>query len=311
MIGAVLGDIIGSRYEGSFAREIHAGQDWFGGLCAYTDDTVMTAAVARWLLDGGDVGDHLHDLGRRHLARGYGMSFYTWLLDTPRPPAYGSWGNGAAMRVSPVALWGEDDAEVLALAEASALPTHNHPQGVRGAQVAALAIRRAYALRDPDLWIHALTRDYPTYRLDTFDAEAVRRRGMELECETTVHSALWCAHQGGNFEGMLAHVLSLGGDTDTLAAIAGPMAEGLYGVPEGWIERAAPYFQAGDGVWDVLRRFYQHPRIQARHAQWHRAVPVLPALPERPLLGPLRTPENPFTRYWARRAAQDAERPER
>jgi ADP-ribosylglycohydrolase len=303
MIGAVIGDILGSRYEGSFARDIVAGHDWWSGLCTYTDDTVMTAAVARWLLDGGDVGDHLHELGRRHLGRGYGINFYTWLIDMPRPPAYGSWGNGSAMRVSPVALWGHDEAEVRELARASALPTHNHPQGIRGAEVAALAMHRAYTLRDPDLWAQSIEQEFPAYTLAALDAEKVRQRGMELECETTVHSALWCAHQGGSFEGMLAHVLSLGGDTDTLAAIAGPMAEGLYGVPEAWIHQAAGYFRQGEGVWEVFQRFYQHPRVQARYARWHRPVPMLPDLPERPA-PPVRPPEdNPFTRYWAKKRA--------
>lgn len=310
MIGAVIGDILGSRYEGLPATQIYVPENLWDGMCSYTDDTVLTAAVARWLLDGGDLSSHLHELGNHHLRRGYGESFLTWLLTDPIPPAYGSFGNGAAMRVSPVALWAQDDVELLDLAAKSALPTHTHPQGIRGAQVAAWAMCLARQGLTPDQWAQAIEARFH-YPIEAFDADSVRRRGMELECETTVLSALWCARQGGSFQGTIEHVFSLGGDTDTVAAIAGPMAEGLYGLPPGWVEKAAGYFLSGDGVWETFQRFYAHPRVQANLNLLGQPIPVLPVLP--PLNAPAARAEavkaDPFTRFFQTRAPRAQPRP--
>lgn len=303
MIGAVIGDIMGSRYEGLPSTQIYVPENLWSGLCSYTDDTVLTAAVARWLMDGGDLGDHLYQLGNQHLHRGYGENFVRWLLSDPRPGAYGSWGNGAAMRVSPVVLWAQDEAELLSLARESAAATHDHPQGLRGAQVAAWAMWQARQGMRPAEWMASIEAKFG-YALSTFDADAVRRRGMELECETSVLSAIWAAGHGGSFAGTIEHVLSLGGDTDTNAAIAGPMAEALYGVPQADVDQAAGYFLHGDGVWEIFQRFHQHPRVQARYASWGQSIPVLAALPQLRVPAPRPSEgaaSDPFDKFFARR----------
>ena len=270
MLGAMLGDLVGSPYEsrGLFAPSPQTIDLW-PILAEYTDDTVLTAAVARWCLDGGDLAPLLHEFGNAHLHRGYGGRFIEWLLaDTP-PPPYGSWGNGSAMRVSPVALWADSLNEVEDLAAQSALPTHDHPKGIRGAQVAAWATRHALEHQDR----RALARDVETrfgYPIRAFDPLAVRAEGFQIECEATVLAALWCAICGQTWEGSLRLVLALGGDTDTLGAIAGAIAEGLYGVPPHGLEQLGLRFTRPNRIWPTLSEFYHHPKVAARLKAWNR-----------------------------------------
>jgi len=274
MLGALMGDIMGSRYEGPGWLDDPQAAPLWSADAQFTDDSVLTAAVAQWLLDGGALAYHLHGLGRRHLTRGFGQGFLTWLLTEPPGPAYQSWGNGAAMRVSPVAAWANTPEELLILARASALPTHDHVQGIRGAQAAAWAIR--YAFENPHD-SNALLSDIETrfgYRLAAFDPSAVRARGFELECEATVTSSVWAAAHGGSIEGAMRLILALGGDTDTMGAIAGPICEGLYGLSAETVAQLPRYFHPADGVWSTLARFYAHPRVAQRLATWGRLPPT-------------------------------------
>ena len=137
MIGAIAGDVIGSVHELGGIKSVEF--PLFHPHCRFTDDTVLTIATAYAILRGTPYQTAYRDFGRQHPDAGYGGTFYRWLMMAdPRP--YNSWGNGSAMRVSPVAWVALDEAEVLSLAAASALPTHNHPRGVIGAQAVALAI---------------------------------------------------------------------------------------------------------------------------------------------------------------------------
>ena len=137
MLGAIVGDIIGSIHEGSGMKD--KSFPLFDQFCRFTDDSVLTAAVANKLLDGGEYVDAFHDFFHSYPQAGYGMSFIRWAGNRVRVP-YNSWGNGSAMRVTPIAWAFPRLVEVLEEAENSAVPTHNHPEGVRGAQAVAAAV---------------------------------------------------------------------------------------------------------------------------------------------------------------------------
>jgi ADP-ribosylglycohydrolase len=295
MLGALIGDVMGSVWEGQEPLPIPEAVELWTGLSRFTDDSVLTAAIARWLLTGGTVAEHLHDLGRRHMGRGYGMGFLNWLQSDTPPGPYLSWGNGAAMRVSPVALWARDEAHLMDLARQSAEATHNHPEGIRGAQAAAWAIR--FALEHPGQGpaLLAAVEAKFGYPLAAFEPDRVRAKGFDLECGPTVTSAIWCAVQGGSFEGTVRQVLGLGGDTDTLSAIAGPIAEGLYGLDEGDLAQLAAYFTASDGVYSVIRALYAHPSVAARLAAWGRRQPE--PWPEPPAFQDTSARPDPFLRF--------------
>lgn len=276
MFGALMGDVIGSVYESGerqCADPEHVVLWSSEGM--FSDDSVLTAAISEWCRLGGSLGAILHAWGGRHLGRGYGNNFLQWLMATTPPPAYGSWGNGAAMRVSPIALWADDEADLMALASASAMPTHDHPQGIRGAQAAAWATRHAFEHHDRHRLLAEVEEKFG-YRLRAFDPIGVKNAGFQIECEATVISAVWCACHGESLEHTLRLVLALGGDTDTVGAIAGAIAEGLYGLPENGLDKLAPYFENGTDVWAAMIAFYNHPKIHERLVQWGRVPHFLP-----------------------------------
>ena len=137
MIGVIAGDIIGSVHEHAMVKS--ADFPLFDPLCRFTDDTVLTVATAHAILSGASYEQAYREFGRQYPDAGYGGSFYRWLLaDEPRP--YNSWGNGSAMRVAPVGFAFDSVDAVLREAEASAAVTHNHPEGIKGAQATALAV---------------------------------------------------------------------------------------------------------------------------------------------------------------------------
>ena len=142
MLGAIIGDIVGSRYEFNPTNDYNF--EFFSSGCDFTDDTICTIAVADAILKNRDYGDSIHEWCRRypHPMGGYGGRFAGWVFnDDPKP--YNSFGNGAAMRVSPVAHWFDNELQVLDAAAATAEPTHNHDEGIKGAQTVALAIFKA------------------------------------------------------------------------------------------------------------------------------------------------------------------------
>lgn len=227
LLGAIAGDIIGSVYEGKGKKT----KSWFFPLLKSrsrcTDDTIMTVAVASSILDDREYGMNMRDFGRRFPGRGYGGNFGRWLhSDDPTP--YNSWGNGSAMRASPVGLAFGSVEETLEEAEASAAPTHNHPEGVKGAQATALA---AFLGRTGS-------------SKATIRAEVARRFGYELEasvptirpsyafdvsCQGTVPAAIIAFLDSWDVGSAIRNAVSLGGDSDTLACIAGGIAHAYYG----------------------------------------------------------------------------------
>ncbi len=239
MIGAILGDIIGSPYEfdrGGKSKEFPL----FSVESTYTDDTVMTLAVAMAFIDEQpDASDEdilralayrMRQFGNMYPDAGYGGMFYKW-LQNPGCKAYNSLGNGSAMRVSSVA-WLYDDIEAVRHgARLSAEVTHNHPEGIKGAEATASAIfmaRKGYSKAEIKEYIehefrYTLNRTCDEIRPDYHHVET---------CMETVPEAVTAFLEGNSFEDVIRTAVSLGGDCDTLTAIAGSIAEGFYGVPD-------------------------------------------------------------------------------
>lgn len=239
MIGAILGDIIGSPYEFDLGNKT---KDFplFSERSQFTDDTVMTLAVARAFMDAGPDADDetirrhmicsMRELAKRYPNAGYGGRF-RWWLTAPAPQPYNSWGNGSAMRVSSAAWLFHDLDCVLQAAKLSAEVTHNHPEGIKGAQATAAAIflaRTGHSKAEIRQYI-AETFGYDLSRT----CDEIRPSYHHVEsCQETVPEAITAFLEGEDFEDVIRTAVSLGGDCDTLTAIAGSIAEGFYGIPE-------------------------------------------------------------------------------
>ncbi len=229
MIGAIAGDIVGSIHEGAAPKP----KDFplFARGSRFTDDTVLTVAVASAVLSGADYGSSLRAWGRRYPGAGYGGWFRRWLLQDDAP-AYNSFGNGSAMRVSAIG-WAFDDLEtVLQEAKRSAEVTHNHAKGIQGAQAVAAAVWAGRMGKGKD-GIEKLLSQRFGYDCDLDWATLQRRGGFDITCQGTVPAAAVAFLRSTDFEDAVRNAVSLGGDADTLACIAGAMAEAHYGcVPD-------------------------------------------------------------------------------
>ena len=239
MYGAILGDIVGSPYE--FDCNNYKAKDFplFSRHSDFTDDTVVTLAVAKALLSSRGQDDaaiktalahEMQRLGRAYPDRGYGTHFGSWLYeDDPQP--YHSYGNGSAMRVSPAAWLSTDMAETLRLARLTAEVSHNHPEGIKGAQATAAAIFLARTGHEK-AEIKAYAECEFGYDLCR-SCDEIRPTYHHVEsCQETVPQAITAFLESCDFEDALCTAVSLGGDSDTLAAITGSIAEAFYGVPE-------------------------------------------------------------------------------
>ena len=239
MYGAILGDIVGSPYE--FDCNNYKAKDFplFSQRSEFTDDTVMTLAVAKALLDTRGQDDaaiktalvrEMQRLGHAYPNRGYGAQFSRWLYaDAPQP--YHSYGNGSAMRVSSATWLAENMEEALHLAQLTAEVTHDHPEGIKGAQAVAAAIFLARnGHNKAEIKAH-VERKFGYDLSRTCDEIRPNYRHIE-SCQETVPQAITAFLESKDFEDALRTAVSLGGDSDTLAAITGSIAEAFYGVPE-------------------------------------------------------------------------------
>ena len=254
MLGAIIGDIVGSIYE--FDNIKTKEFDFFTDEKFFTDDTVMTVAIADAIMNGGQHENFIQSMkkwGVDYIDKSYGHSFRNWLTSENSKP-YNSWGNGSAMRVSPcgwIAKLSEPFEEGLKLTEdlakKSAEVTHNHPEGIKGAQATAAAIffmRHGKSKNAIEEYKNKL-KDYiqNKYKYDlNFTLNEIRPSyAFNESCQKTVPQAIVSFLESENFEDAIRNAISIGGDSDTLAAITGSIAEAAYGIPEDIKEKAINY----------------------------------------------------------------------
>lgn len=228
MIGAIAGDIIGSAYEGSGFKS----KDFplFEG-CRFTDDTVLTLAVACKLIRGGSYTSVFQSFFESHPMAGYGKSFIRWAKSKSRLP-YNSFGNGSAMRVSPIGFLFTSVDQIAFNARLSAEVTHNHPEGVRGAQAVAVAVFLARTGRTKaDIRKH-IESEYGYQLSDRLD-DIRESYVYDTSCQGSVPQSIVAFLESESYEDAIRNAVSLGGDADTMACVAGGIAEAFYGeVPE-------------------------------------------------------------------------------
>jgi len=254
MLGAIIGDIVGSVYEGQRHNIKTKDFPLFRDDCRFTDDTVMTLAIAEGLMNGGSADDYIDAmkrLGRKFPNVGYGTNFGYWLLsdDSNREP-YNSFGNGSAMRVSPVGWFFDTLGETEKAAEISAAVTHNHPEGIKGAKATAAAVFLARNKKTNEEIRRYIENEY-SYDL-TRTLDAIRPAySFDVSCQGSVPEAIIAFLESMDFEDAIRNAVSLGGDSDTIAAIAGGIAEAAYGIPKEISDKAMSYLS------EPLREVYE------------------------------------------------------
>ena len=235
MIGAIIGDIAGSRFE----WHNHKSKEFelFTNRCGPTDDSIMTLAVAKAIINcAGDYSrleseaiSCMQEYGRRYPDAGYGGRFYRWIFSS-NPKPYNSYGNGAAMRVSPCGFAAKSLEEAMLLARTVTQVTHNHPESMKAAEAVISAIYLARIGKTLDEIQDYITERY--YRID-FTLDEIRPSyHFDVSCQGSVPQAFAALFESSGFEDAIRNAISIGGDSDTIAAITGGMAEAYYGVPE-------------------------------------------------------------------------------
>jgi len=235
LLGAIIGDIAGSRFE--FNNHRSKDFELFANNCFVADDSIMTLAVTKAIIScegawgdlGGNTVKYMQAIGRRYPDCGYGGMFRKWVFsDNPKP--YNSYGNGAAMRVSPCGFIARSDDEAIFLSKKVTEVTHNHPEGIKGAEAAAVAVYLARNGLSQKLIKQRIEKDY--YKLN-FTLDSIRNTYKFNEtCQDTVPQAIQAFIESVSFEDAIRNAISIGGDSDTLAAITGGIAEAFYGIPD-------------------------------------------------------------------------------
>ena len=244
MFGTIVGDVAGSRFEWHNLKSKKF--DLFSKDCRFTDDTVMSAAIAKALMqakeDFSDLEEktvkYMQEIGRKYPKCGFGGKFRLWVAsDDPQP--YGSYGNGSAMRVGPCGWVAKTIEEAKMLSEKVTKTTHNHPEGMKGAEAVAVAIFLARNGKSKDEIKKYIASNY--YPMD-FKLDEIRKDyHFDSSCQGSVPQAIKAFLEGENFEDVIRSAISIGGDSDTIAAIAGSIAEAYYGVPERLKEQTSKY----------------------------------------------------------------------
>lgn len=258
MIGAIIGDIVGSRFEWRDCKSKEF--ELFGRGCEPTDDSVMLLAVAKAIVEcDGDYADLseraiacMRELGRAYPHAGYGGSFARWLV-ARNPQPYNSYGNGAGMRVGPCGFAAATLEEAKALSAAVTRVTHDHPEGMKGAEAIATAVWLAKSGADKDAIREYIVGSY--YPLD-FTIDGIRKEyGFDVSCQGSVPVALEAFLESSDFEDAIRIAVSVGGDSDTIAAMTGAVAEAYYGVPAVIVDAVIGYLDARQQ--GILRGFEQ------------------------------------------------------
>ena len=249
MIGAIAGDIIGSYYE--FHKIKTKEFELFHPQSKFTDDTTLSMAIAKSILDDESYLKNVVYFGLRYFDVGYGGSFKKWLKSNAYAP-YNSWGNGSAMRVSPIAWAFDTEEKVLEEARKSAEITHNHPEGIKGAEATALAIFLARKGATKKVIRERISIQF-AYDLERTVDEIRPDYKFEVSCAKSVPESIICFLDSVSFEDCIRNCISLGGDADTMGAIAGGIAEAYYGVPKEIEEKIDGYLS--EEFREILKRF--------------------------------------------------------
>lgn len=256
MLGAIIGDIVGSRFE--FHNYRHKDFQLFTQECKVTDDSIMTLAIAKAIIETEKViplsieGDnsnyhalleknvmkYMQQIGRKYSNCGFGGMFYDWIF-SENPRAYNSFGNGAAMRISPVGFKARSRKEVRALSKTVTAVTHNHPEGLKGAEATAMAIFMAQQGCTKEEIREEIESNY--YDLNFTIDEIRDTYEFNETCQSTVPQAIQAFLESTSFEDAIRTAISVGGDSDTLAAITGAIAEAYYDIPEDIKEKALSF----------------------------------------------------------------------
>lgn len=245
LLGAIIGDISGSRFEFNNYKKKND-YKLFSPKCCFTDDTTMSLAVAKALKESADgyedlsekVIENMQLIGRKYPDAGYGGTFYEWIFsEDPKP--YGSWGNGAAMRVSACGQIAESLEEAKHLSKLVTEVTHDHPEAIKGAEATVAAIYMAKTGCPLDEIKRVIESEY--YELD-FTLDGIRKAyTFDVSCQGSVPQALEAFFESKDFEDAIRNAISIGGDSDTIAAICGSVAAAYYGVPDEIKEQALAY----------------------------------------------------------------------
>lgn len=251
MLGAIIGDTVGSIYEFNNIKTKEF--TLFGDGVEFTDDSILTIATASWILNGGNVAHYYAQYAQEypHPMGGYGGRFTAWAITASRTgkvEPYNSCGNGSAMRVSPVGWAFNTEKDILEKAQQSAECTHNHPEGIKGAQSTALAIFMARQGKSKQEIKGTIEKKFG-YDL-SMPVEEIRQRyswqgidgsGNGELCQDSVPQAITCAIEAEDFEDAIRNAVSIGGDSDTIGCIAGGIAEAIYGIPAEIYEKGISY----------------------------------------------------------------------
>lgn len=262
----MIGDIAGSKYE--FNNTFDYDFEMFGEGCDFTDDTICTVAIADAILNGRSYQESLLDWCRRYPSPkgAYGGRFAGWIRSLD-PQPYNSFGNGSAMRVSPVSWLFDDLSQVLEEAEKTALPTHNHPEGIKGAKAVAHAIWHFRKSRfseesneckdknskESDDKAMKAFKDIARSYYEDFDTRDYPKGKFDETCMDAVPLSFYLLSQASSFEDAIRLAISHGGDSDTIGAIVGSIAEARFGIPQEIKNRAMEYLP--DEMQDVLKQF--------------------------------------------------------
>ena len=249
MLGAVVGDIIGSYYE--FHKIKTKEFELFHPQSKFTDDTTLSMAIAKSILDNEPYLANVVDFGLRYFDVGYGSGFKKWLKGNEHLP-YNSWGNGSAMRVSAIAWAFDSEDKLLEEAKKSAEITHNHPEGIKGAEATALAIFMARKGVTKERIKKEISKRFE-YDLSRTVEEIRPDYKFEVSCAKSVPESIICFLDSSSFEDTIRNAISLGGDADTMGAIAGSIAEAYYGIPKEIEEKIYEYLS--DEFIEIFKRF--------------------------------------------------------
>lgn len=239
MIGAIIGDIVGSRFEFNNIKTKEF--ELFTDECSFTDDTICTVAIADAIYRKIEYKDALLEWCHKYPnpKGSYGLSFERWWRSS-NPQPYGSFGNGSSMRVSPIGFYYNSIDRVLEEAKKSAEVTHNHPEGIKGAQSIASAIYLLRTGSSKDEMVSFVKKRF-SYDLSKSVEYYRSRSNFDETCQVCVPQAITCFIESNDFEDAIRNAVSIGGDSDTIACIAGGISEAFYGVPDKLLDKAYSY----------------------------------------------------------------------